>query len=466
MFDIYTRVSDEGGRSGPTFRSPEEQEAAARAWIQRSGDEVGEVVYEGNVSGALAADDRRLGELIRRVESGESDGIVVLYEDRFARDVIEGGRALQRIVDAGGRLIATATGFDSENLNPQSEMVFNFMLAVAQAQRKRNRQAYIDGKESAARRGVYCARAPFGYDRDDAGRLIPNEDAATVREIYRLRAEGIGFSELTRRFNLPTRGTPRNIVYSRVYLGEQRVPVAGRRGEPRVITNGHHPLVTEQEWQAANAVRGRAPIRRGLAELVHLKNVAVCGVCGRYLSVNAYGRDRNRLTYVCCRKGCGKVAIAANTLEPLVFERVSQAVASNEPHVVAVLNDDDRYDRALGEVEQAQQILAAYRDDVRIQATLGLEDFAAGLAARREALELARRQLRETPRPERFNVDVRPFDSDNLSAEYVAHQAALTRRVVQEVRVFPRTAENRVTLRWRGSDEQLPVPVTAEARAA
>ena len=462
IFDIYTRVSDEGDREGPSFGSPEEQEAAARRWIEREPDgEVGEVVYDANVSGSLAAEERQLGELIRRVESGESHGIVVLYEDRFARDVIEGGRALQRIVAAGGRLIATATGFDSQNLNPQSQMLFNIMMAIGQATKERNRDNYLDGKQRAAARGVYCSRVPFGYDRDEDGRLVRNADTDAVREIFRLRADGVGFSEIQERLGLLTRGLPRQVVRNRAYLGEQRVPVRGRKGEPMVIAGGHPPVVTEAEWEAANAVHGRAPIRRGLKHLVKFKGLVKCGLCGASMSVNGYGKNRDKLTYVCTRRGCGGVAVAATTLEPALSAAVHAAVAANEPHVAATLTNDDRYEQALAAVSNAQQALTEYRDSVELQQALGVKDFAAGLRARREAVEVARRALRTTPRPSPARAaEQREFDPTNLSGEYAAYETALVHRVVAEVRAYPRSHRDRLTLKWHGAEA--PVAVGTE----
>jgi hypothetical protein len=75
-FDIYCRASEVGSRAGESFASPEEREAAARAWAEQAGVEVDEVVEELDVSGSLAADARELGRLIRRVETGESEGVI------------------------------------------------------------------------------------------------------------------------------------------------------------------------------------------------------------------------------------------------------------------------------------------------------------------------------------------------------------------------------------------------------
>jgi DNA invertase Pin-like site-specific DNA recombinase len=139
-FDIYCRASEVGGRAGESFASPEEQEAAARAWAEQAGVEVDEVVEELDVSGSLAADARELGRLIRRVETGESEGVIVRYVDRFGRDMVENALAHDRIVAAGGRLIATASGYDTAHLNADTRMIFHIQSAIAQAQRERRRR--------------------------------------------------------------------------------------------------------------------------------------------------------------------------------------------------------------------------------------------------------------------------------------------------------------------------------------
>jgi DNA invertase Pin-like site-specific DNA recombinase len=97
--------------------------------------------------------------------------------------------------------------------------VFNMMMAIGQAERQRNRGSRMGGKLKRARMGEWVSIAPFGYDRDDlTRRLVPNDNAPTVREIFRLRAEGVGFSD------------PSSTLPERVALGhpqdrhESRVP--------------------------------------------------------------------------------------------------------------------------------------------------------------------------------------------------------------------------------------------------
>jgi DNA invertase Pin-like site-specific DNA recombinase len=451
-FDIYCRVSEVGGRGGESFASPEEQEAAARAWAAQAGEEVDEVVEELDVSGSLAADARELGRLIRRVEAGESEGVIVRYVDRFGRDMVENALAHDRIVAGGGRLIATASGYDSAHLNADTRMIFHIQSAIAQAQRERNRESRMAGKERAVARGVYAAPAPFGYDRDDDGRLQPNRDADSVREIFRLRAEGVGFSDIARGIDgVLTRSGVRRVVMNRAYVGEQRIPNPAKKGEPRVIPKSHQPLVTETEWEAANAVKGRAPTHNGLAAKTQLKGIVRCGICGGTMHVCAYGKARDKMTYA-CTSGCGGTSISVAKVEPPVLHQLDVAVAQRAPQVAAVIEGDNRYADALASVEDAKAALAEYRDNIELQQVLGVSDFIAGLRTRKKAVETARRALRDLPRPEPFRsrkMSLEEFDMEDRRRFY--------QRVIAEVLVFPRSEPQRLRMRWHGAENSVVV---------
>jgi DNA invertase Pin-like site-specific DNA recombinase len=452
-----------------------------------------------NVSGGLAADDRKLGRLIERCESGELGGIIVRYEDRFARDVVAGGVALARLVECGARLIATATGFDSEHLTPDKEMVFNIMMSVGQAQRKRNLEARMRGKARAAARGVHCApRPPFGYDRvHDAGidgkKLVPNEHADVLREIFRLRADGLGFKQIADRVSATkktdrdvtiTHSGVRKVIRNRSYLGEQRVPDPDRKGELKVFRDVHPPLITENQWEAANAVEGKAPTHNGASKEARLHGIVRCGECGKRMSVQRYGKaekpgkaerpeikDRPHLTYACTTHGCRKASLSARKLEPDVLQMLDTAILNREPHVAAVIEGDDRYQCALDAVEGARTELETYRAEVKVS-DVGAAAWKRDVQIRQEAIDAARRALGEVPRPDiRPNLSMSKYvqtDEEKAAglipaAADLADRRLFYARVIAEVRVYPRTAEHRLTLRWQGSDQELAVPPRPEA---
>jgi DNA invertase Pin-like site-specific DNA recombinase len=451
-FVIYTRASIE--RDGKLSSDPADQEAAARHYASQHDldvyydeDECNEVA-----SGGLAAKDRKLGLLIQRCEAGEFAGIIVRDENRFARDVIAGGSALKQLVDCGARLIATATGFDSGHLTPSSQMVFNIMMSVGQAARETNVGNMKGGKLKAALRGEWVSLPPLGYDRDpDTKRLTPNAKADTVKRIFTLRATGRGFSDIAREVGGLSRSGARKVVMSKSYIGIQIVPDPDRKGETVEVPNSCKPLVTEHQWEAANAVKGEPPTHTGLGASTTLKGLVRCGVCGGTLHVLSYGKTSELRRFVCTRGRCA-VGMPVHELEPAVLHQLDLAIAAKAPQVVAVIEGDTSYADALAAVETAKASLADYRDNVEMQQVLGVADFTAGLKVRKEAVETARAALRDVPRPKpkaRKAMKLDEFD--------ITDRRAFNQRVIDEVLVHPRSAKQRITLRWAGAEKHVPV---------
>ncbi|MDP9232096.1 MAG: recombinase family protein [Actinomycetota bacterium] len=413
MFAIYVRVSEVGEREGESFGSPNEQEAKARAWAERNGVEVEEPTIELDVSGATRVSERKLGHLIERCERGELEGIIVRYEDRFARDLIEGGVALDRLVECGTRLVASESGFDSANITPDKRMVFNILMSVGQAQREKNRLARIAGAQRAAERGLHlAARCPIGYrwvDRQKGGRtptegggigrLEPDPKMAPrVKDAFERRANGESFEKIAARLGLAGKSSARAMIHNRVYLGEATIPTE-KRGETKTITGAHDPLVTPELWERANVGRGSWVPRSGKwSALVQLGGIARCAGCGRPLSAGSIRGER--AYYSCTAEGCTqRTGIRADRLEAYVSDVLYRAIVVDEvPEVIAIMEGDDRYQRGLEAVEKARAEIDAYRDGVSISDVPGgVDAWKKGLAARQAALDLARQELRKTP---------------------------------------------------------------------
>ena len=111
--DGYVRVSRVAGRKGESYISPKVQRDKITGWANLHDVELGEVVVEEDVSGAKPVDERELGMLLRRVESGQSQGIIAYKLSRFGRGALETLQAVERIREAGGRLVTVEDGVDS-----------------------------------------------------------------------------------------------------------------------------------------------------------------------------------------------------------------------------------------------------------------------------------------------------------------------------------------------------------------
>ncbi len=466
MFDVYTRVSKRGDRDDGNLRSPELQEAACRNWAATHAASIDETVEELNVSGAKAVAERELERLIKKVEAGESEGIITSYLDRFARDLIGGAVALKRIVEADGRLVCVLDGFDSAS--PGSEFIFNIRMAIAQDYLSRISEQLVAAQQRAAARGVYLARKPpLGYRRkdqveprySDTGQLLRDgtlvvdvADKALVRECFRRRAEGANAAELTRFLNAEgikiTKSSVIRLLSNRAYLGEAVVQ-SGKKGAPNVVKDNHPPLITEAEFNAAQRNGAYYPRDGSIAAQTRLAGLVYCTTCGKRLRTGATGKpNARRAQYVCTAEGCpARASIGAAQLDTYVDSLLMQAAADREPHIAAIIEGDTRYQDALKAVADAQRRLEEFRDDVELVDLLGQDGFKQGLRARKEALQLAREELKLIPPPTRDPYALPTIPGESFEEWLPRHNREVSARFIQRVIVRPSGRGRRV---WPG----------------
>jgi DNA invertase Pin-like site-specific DNA recombinase len=448
VFDVYLRVSKTGDRADENLRSPELQELACRQWAKLHDVAIGEMEEDTDVSGAWAVAERKLERLIERVQSGESEGIITSYLDRFARDLIGGAVALKRIVDAGGRLVCVQDGFDSAS--PGSEFIFNIRMAVAQDYLNRVGEQLVAAQQRASARGVYLARKPpLGYRRRDQvspqytadgklvrdGSLVVDErEKQLVRDAFKRRAAGASASALTRYLNSEgisiTKNSVTRLLSNRAYLGEATVQ-SGKKGEPDVVKDNHPPLVTEAEFDAAQRRGTYYPRDGSLASQTRLSGLTYCATCGARLKTGGYGkRGARKAVYVCTTPRCSmRVSIGAQALDSYVEFLLVQAAFDREPHVAAVIEGDTRYQDALTAVAEAQRRLEEYRDDVELVDLLGKDGFKQGLRARKDALALARAEFAAIKPPTKV--------SHRRVTSLEAHEREVTAQYIDRVVVRP-----------------------------
>src|SRR4051812_23772400 len=108
--DAYVRVSSVRGRGGDSFISPAVQRDRIAAWAQAHGYRIAKVHEELDVSGATT-DRPKLNEVMRRIETRETDGVVVFKLDRFGRTLIDSLALIDRIRAAGGTFASVLENF-------------------------------------------------------------------------------------------------------------------------------------------------------------------------------------------------------------------------------------------------------------------------------------------------------------------------------------------------------------------
>lgn len=491
QMDIYLRVSKKGDREGDEYKSPAIQEAAARQWATLHGVEVARTpVFDEDVSGGRAVQDRQLEELIARVERGDSDGIIVYRVDRFARNLVEAGLAWERIKDANGRLVAVADGLDSDN--DGSKVYFQLLSMFAEWYLDGVKKGFVAALDRAVtHEGKHIAsRAPLGYLREDqvpggpkrSAKLVPDPATAdAVREAFMLRAGGASHGDVVEFLRGKLKGTGReNIAKSgvtgmlrnRVYLGEARGP--GRTNSKGqtipdsapVKKNAHEALVDEATWDKVQARAGsRAPRKDGTTGQALLGGLITCASCGHKL--RTIGSPQGGPSYVCASKYAGGDCEApAAARVKLVDEWVAQQLAGAWDEVTAgAQSAEQRYVAARERVQKLEAELDEWVNDPDMALALGTAKYKQGVMERNERLKTAKRELAELDNT--LPADARVVTIDGQPWVYETwgddpdRDRALVRSVIAEIKLEKADPKRR---RWQPIEERVQLKWVGQAQ--
>jgi site-specific DNA recombinase len=305
VFDAYLRVSKVGERAGSSsFISPGVQRETVTRLAQIHGLAVGEVVEELDVSGSRAIDERELGRLVRKVEAGDSAGLLVWKLSRFSRSLLDGVTVADRIQRAGGRLLAE----DFDSAAPMGKAMLGLLLGWAEEELDARRVGWRTAQRRAAERGVFPSRTPLGYLRiedegEEKGCLIPDPDTGPlVIELFKARAAGASLgSGATRVMEaVPGRGwslaTMTQLFANPVYLGKIV------HGDDIYVENAHPALIDERTWTLAQRSGPYTPRTGSIAGKGVLLGLIRCAGCGQRLTQFASGPPGARVANYTCRR--------------------------------------------------------------------------------------------------------------------------------------------------------------------
>jgi DNA invertase Pin-like site-specific DNA recombinase len=453
--DAYVRVSRVSGREGESLQSPEKQRDEIAHWAALRDVEIAEFFEDLDVSGKKASRPG-LDAAMARVESGESDGIVVAKLSRFGRSVPDGLKLVKRIHDAGGSFAAIDLGIDPTTST--GELVLTFFLALAEWEHRRLSEEWQAVRRRAHEDGAYLAPAPLGYTKTKRSRL--RRDPKTwrlVRDVFRLRAKDttlVALADFLRERGVTiSKSGVRELLNNPAYIGEAK----GR-------ADSHEAIVTMEEWEAVQSRRGAAPIHDGsIAAKGMLTRIIRCDGCGQTISVGGgrVRKDGDRPGRYFCRGyssagKCPKPAAAMLTkVDEYVRESITTAMADGT--LKATQDAIRAYTRARDAVDEAQEAIDFHAANAaRLMASLGAEGYAKAGDDLRLMLDSAKATLADTPAPDSvIEPDSLLWDKWNIEDE-----RAFARQVISEVRLraggkgrYGPPIHERVEIRWAGHDD-------------
>jgi hypothetical protein len=194
------------------------------------------------------------------------------------------------------------------------------MLSMGEFELSRITAASKLAQSRTIRRGVHF-QATIGLVKGEDGVLVLGPDAEAVRVLFRMRAEAVGWAEISRRLNAEY---PRSdgvqwqpsvlpkLVQSPVYKGE------AFHGEHRNV-DAHVQLVTPELWAAAQNPRAPRGARNGDGAL--LQGLIRCASCRYTMKPDTGGKGTP--TYRCTQhSGAGRCATPSAVSRHLIDAHV------------------------------------------------------------------------------------------------------------------------------------------------
>ena len=333
-----------------------------------------------------------LAAATRRIQAGETDGIVVGYLDRLGRAPIEESMAFVReLVGDGGVLVAADWGPEPIDLtDPSTETMLVIRMQMNREQWTKATARYRLSQRNAVEAGKFVGPTPFGYSRR-AGRLYEHPARGPmVRQAYRL-AERDGLAAAVDHLRAAAPGrkwnsdSVRKLLASHAYLGWSRVV----HDDETLLNEDAHAALCDSpaQWRAAQSA-ARSRRSSGDYPLSHLVRCASCGegLVGALQTVRGRTYRRMRCSAV-CQGGVGSVS--ADGLEAHVRSLAAAWVDRTGWLASYVPTDTDALTERL---TAAEYDLASYHDGV---SGLSGELIRRGIDKRQRAVDSLRAELRE-----------------------------------------------------------------------
>jgi DNA invertase Pin-like site-specific DNA recombinase len=263
---VYTRKSSEEGLD-QEFNSLDAQREACEAYVASQRPEgwvlVPDRYDDGGVSGGTL-ERPALQRLLRDVEAGLVDVVVVYKIDRLSRSLTDFSRLVELFEGHHVTFVSVTQSFNTTT--SMGRLTLNILLSFAQFEREVIGERIRDKFAASRRKGMWMGgTVPLGYRVENRKLLIHEEEAATIRMIFErflqtgsatvlartLHAEGI-----TSRSGRPIdKGMLYKLINNRVYIGD-----AVHKGQSYP---GEHQAIIEQAlWDKVHAILKRSPRSR------------------------------------------------------------------------------------------------------------------------------------------------------------------------------------------------------------
>ena len=233
-------------------------------------------VYIDIASSKTGSSRKEFARMLDDCKSKKLEIIITKSISRFGRDTVETLEALRLMRDSGVRVIFEQESLDTADTD--SELMISIVESFAQAENESRSENIKWGLKQKAASGTskLYDRKCYGYDHDEDGRLIINEEEAeSVRKIFRWYLDGKsilgimkeleeqGIQSPTGKEKWPKR-TIDVLLSNEKYTGNVRLFDSEKRDVQYVSENNHPAIISTETFQAVQMEKmKRSNVNRG-----------------------------------------------------------------------------------------------------------------------------------------------------------------------------------------------------------
>ena len=194
---VYARVSTDDPRQTSSYEL--QQNHYTDLINQRGNWELVDIYADEGISGTSLKHRDAFIRMIQDCRDGNIDIVVTKSISRFARNVVDCVgyiRQLAALTPPVGIYFETEGMF---TLDPKSEMMLSFMSTLAQEESHTKSDVMNSSIEMRFKRGIFLTPPLLGYDNDENGNLVLNEEEAkTVKLIFFMYLFGHSTSQIAK----------------------------------------------------------------------------------------------------------------------------------------------------------------------------------------------------------------------------------------------------------------------------
>lgn len=416
--------------------------------------------------------------MMEDARSGKINCIVVKDLSRLGRNYVETGDYLERVFPfLGVRFIAVNDNYDSSNIDSSDQLAASLKNLVNDAYAKDIARKIATTMKEKRLRGEYMgAYYPYGYLKDPANPkklIVDPEIAPIVKEIFELRATGIGIERLCRVLNEKGYPSPGRLRYERgfmthnnqkgselpwnrhvlkdlllnvVYIGNLAQGRTGsclpkgipfhRKDESEwdVVTGTHEPIISMELWDKVQALNTKrtTETKASFGKNANLPkrpnpygSVLRCADCGRVIKyVRSYSKKgtKDYYNYKCPQyielgaEACSSKNIKADKLDLAVLATIRKHmdVFLEMQTLLRKLMPEEKARLSSDEALQRKQHISAELERKRKQGLLLYSDFRDGLIGQEEYV-YAKSQ---------YQADIEAMEQELYEIQYMENRTA------------------------------------------